>query len=371
MTKADNGKHFMELFEAFVTDNIHNADLELLLSLCDDVEKSYRIRNDWLRMKFLINLKLSQRKLALCDIESCRKGLQDCHKLLVERKKELIENNEKFGEISGKIWNSDNFKLNLLALEVLILDDNFDTAQIVLRKCESYGMTKDVESHLGKILYLAGSRLFKRKNHTLSVFWLETSFSIGRRLNNCVISNAAGNLLLILMVDKREWRRVKALIDLLPYSYSNQLYLLRYEIDGGNHIEASYMTRSLLEKTTMNYDQAYQLLSIVNKRNDLMELLIESSIGGNWSQTEQEEWLASLVCFSSSELCIQRTMSNYIQWANKNLDQTLHYSSVVLKFVEDKLEDLYKSQEYAVLEKWINSLIFLVYSYEYSQIVNY
>ena len=133
MASIDKGKQFMELFDTFVEGNITNDELELLVSLCETVERSYKMRSDWIRLKFLVNLKLSERKLASSDIDGCRNGLQDCHKLLIERKNVLIQNNGICDEINRKIWNVDDFKLSLLALEVLILDDNFDTAQIVLK----------------------------------------------------------------------------------------------------------------------------------------------------------------------------------------------------------------------------------------------
>ena len=49
-----------------------------------------------------------------------------------------------------KIWRADCSQLDQLALEVLILDENFDTAFVILNKCEEYGLDESYEHHLGK-----------------------------------------------------------------------------------------------------------------------------------------------------------------------------------------------------------------------------
>ena len=73
-----------------------------------------------------------------------------------------------------------------------------------MRKCVNYGMNQNEEYHLARLTYLAGSRIANRinisGNFELAIQWLEISFSLGRKIHNNEVTDAAGNLLLKLLI---------------------------------------------------------------------------------------------------------------------------------------------------------------------------
>ena len=85
MTQNNQIKSFLELYDLFLSRNILDNKLGLLLDLTNELEDFFKKRDDWLRVKFLINLRMSERRLSF-DIGDCKTGLENCYNHLVSRK---------------------------------------------------------------------------------------------------------------------------------------------------------------------------------------------------------------------------------------------------------------------------------------------
>ena len=124
MTQNNQIKSFLELYDLFLSRNILDNKLGLLLDLTNELEDFFKKRDDWLRVKFLINLRMSERKLSF-DIGGCKTGLENCYNLLLSRKAIIDNSIEQLysSEKSENKLRSDSCKLDLLTLEVFIFEE--------------------------------------------------------------------------------------------------------------------------------------------------------------------------------------------------------------------------------------------------------